>query len=153
MRAESWLMQSRLVHSRLLHGRRKNVSLDVGIYVPPFVQRRMHSSSLKWLGYRTWYVLVHWQIYALLFWVDGIYLSHSLVVGLRLLWYLLVVPLPVPILWMSRGWCQGQFLDLVWLANNLYLLLPGTCDEVLVGTAFCCYHRHPYPILWSRCLQ
>ena len=153
VRAEQWFLQSRLVHSRLLHGWITHGILDVVISVLPFVQRRMHSSYLTCLGYRNWSVLLLCQICELLLWVDGIYFSQSLVVGLRLLWDLQVVPLPIPVLWMSRGWCQGQFLDLVWLANNLSLLLPGTCDEGLVGTGFCFYHRNPYPLLWYRYLQ
>ena len=134
MRAESLWLQSLLVHSILLHGRRKNEHLDVGLPVLPFLNLRIHSGSLIWLGYRTWYVFLLWHIWALLRWSDGVYFSQSLVFVLRLLRYLQVVPwVPVPVLWVSHSWCRGKFLDLVWLAPPLSLLLSGTCDKGLVG--------------------
>ena len=64
----------------------------------------MHSGSLTCLGYMTWSAFLLFQICALLRCIDGVYLSHLLVVGLRLLWDLQVVPrVTVPVLWVSHG--------------------------------------------------
>ena len=117
-------------------------------------QPRVHSGSLTWLGYRTWYFLLLWKICALLRWDGWVYLYWYLMVGLWLLWDIQVVTwVPVPVLWVSRGWCLGQCWDLVLLAPHLPILLHGTLQEVIVGPYFFFYHHRPYPLLCSWCIQ
>ena len=145
-----WWLKSRLVHYRLIHGWITHEHMDVGLPVPPFLQQRMHSSYLACLGYRTWSMFLLWHICALLCWFDGVYLSHLLVVGLRLLWDLQVVPrVTVPVLWVSHGWCRGQFLYLVWLATPMSLLLLGNHGEIIVGpipVAINCIHIRSFDL-------
>ena len=150
---ERWVMISVVTSISFWNDSRLNNTLASGCRTSysAIFQKHMHRSSLTCLGYRTWYEFLLWNICSLLCWVDGVSFQHSLVVGLRLLWDLQFVPwVPVLVVWVSRCWCWGPFLDLVWLAPPLSLMLPGNCGDSLVGTDFCCYHQYPYLILWSR---